>query len=296
MKNLIHILIVVGAAMGCMDVNLLDDMVSRDADTGISDRSLDTGLDTGTVVLGPPELDTLDLQPPVLVTGCSENEVELTAGCGIDGNASFYLRFSTDEPAMVCGMADTAEVLSDEWATTHEVVIRKIDVVQQIAISVADVNGNERVVTLDVTAGVNPAIVIIEVLADCFGPEPDGEYVKIANVGNMTVDISGWMIDDNADRNGDVIPEGTLLPAGEMASIAMMGFSGANGLLIPLTSSIGTGGLKNSESESIQLFDVNGVLMDEYLNIVQLPKEGVPFVRRHALLPRFARNLWGYDE
>ncbi|MBN2526556.1 MAG: lamin tail domain-containing protein [Deltaproteobacteria bacterium] len=316
MKNATLLFIIVlgavlGAAAGCMDIDLLDNMNPMDTETdtdnlnedtvaklddskisndsdGVQDSTPSAAVDSDS----PPPNDTADLAAPRLVSVCKTEEISLAGACGVEGPASLYLRFDTDEPALINAPVDSVVILSAPWATRHELVFAKADVPLNLEFSILDVNENASVIVLELRAITEPAVIISEVLADCIGPEPDGEYVKIANIGRLPVNLSGWMIDDNNDRNGDVIAEGTILPAGAEGTIAMKGFEVAQGLFIPLDSSIGSSGLKNSDAESIQLFDQNGVLMDEYLNEQQFPEEGIPAKRRHALLPRGSAQLW----
>ena len=296
MKNLTCILFIVGAATGCMDVDLLDDMVVRatDSDPAVirSDVVVAEDTDLMTPAAGPPPVDTADIVPPVLVTTCNPFETAVSGTCVIDGRSSLYVRLVTDEAVSITASSETVEILSAPWQLVHELILSKQSTAQQVTFTIADVNGNVVAVTMDVSEILNPAVVIIEVMADCDGPEPEGEYVKIANVGSVDVDLAGWMIDDNGDQNGDYIPEGTVLATGGVATIAMTGFAAAEAMLIPLESSIGSAGLKNSESESIQLFDGAGETVDEYQNSDQAPKSGVPYMRRHKMLPMSAPGLW----
>jgi hypothetical protein len=288
MKQIPSILIIMGAALGCMDVNLLDNMVLCDDDTDSSGLSGEVK----TVSTGPPVADTEDLAAPALETRCVAPEMQSDGACILEGPASVLVRFSTDELAVLDVEVNNVVRLSDNWVFEHEVLLKKTNAVQTDVIGVSDVNGNQQTLVVQVGVVMNPAVVITEVMADCVGTEPECEYVKVMNVGTEDADLSGWMIDDNGDRNGDSIGNGTVLKAGTMATVAMNGFETAEGELIPLLSSIGTGGLKNSESESIQLYASDGELMDEYVNTMKLPREGVPFVRRHSYLMRDAGNLW----
>lgn len=288
MKQITSILIIMGAALGCMDVNLLDNMAIRNNDTDSSGLSGEVK----TVSTGPPAADTEDMVAPALETRCVAPEMQSDGICILEGPASVLVRISTDELAVLDVEANSAVRLSDNWVFEHEVLLKKTNAVQTAVIGVSDVNGNQQTLVVQVGVVTNPAVVITEVMADCVGTEPECEYVKVMNVGTEDADLSGWMIDDNGDRNGDIIGNGTVLKAGAIATVAMNGFETVSGDLIPLSSSVGTGGLKNSESESIQLYASDGELMDEYTNPMKPPREGVPFVRRHSYLMRDALNLW----
>jgi hypothetical protein len=291
MKQIPSFLIIMGAALGCMDVNLLDNMVLRDNDTDSSELSGEVQ----TFSTGPPAADTDDLFAPGLETRCVAPEMQSDGACILEGPASVLVRISTDELAVLDVEANIAVRLSDNWVFEHEVILKKENAARTAVIGVSDVNGNQQTLVVNVGVVKNPTIVITEVMADCVGTEPDCEYVKVMNVGTEDADLSGWMIDDNGDRNGDIIGSdgnGVILGAGTTATVAMDGFETLVDPLIPLSSSIGTGGLKNSASETIQLYTPDGVLIDEYINERMTPREGVPVVRRHRYLMRGATDLW----
>jgi hypothetical protein len=139
-------------------------------------------------------------------------------------------------------------------------------------------------------------ISITEVLADPEGAEPVQEFVEIANYGDEPVDLSGWMIDDNGDHNGDLLPEGTVLQAGEAALIVQSGFVSPveNLHLINIESSIGSNGLKNSESESVELYDLSGAAVSVFSSRLT-PRQECSIVRRHVAYPD-AAGAFDYEQ
>ncbi|MEM6472576.1 MAG: lamin tail domain-containing protein [Planctomycetota bacterium] len=74
---------------------------------------------------------------------------------------------------------------------------------------------------LDVTVNDNdvPSIVISEIMYNPNSAEPLNEWVEIANVGSAPVDLSGWLLDDEDTGNWTEIPDGSVLPAGQVAVI-----------------------------------------------------------------------------
>ncbi|MBN2341179.1 MAG: lamin tail domain-containing protein [Deltaproteobacteria bacterium] len=303
MKQLTIFIIVWGAAFGCMDTHLLDEMElwSADSETSLPDAadigaSEETGNDAANDAPGPPDTDADDHSPPLIVGQCSPGAIRVGAVCMVSDNLAAWVAFSTDEPAHITMPESVGgAVLSSDWSTEHELLLDGSNEVVQEPVAASfgleDVNGNavELDVAIPVLAGCG--VRITEVLADCIGDEPDGEFVEIANWGTDTIDLAGWMIDDNGDQNGDIIVEG-MLASGQVAVLALDGFAPLDGLVIPLDSSIGSSGLKNSASESVELYDAGGAVVDRYENSAQLPKEGISFVRRSAKLPVGVPNLW----
>ena len=51
-----------------------------------------------------------------------------------------------------------------------------------------------------------PNVVISEIMYNPSSIEPDGEWVEIINLGPGTVDVSGWLLDDEDDSNWTPIP------------------------------------------------------------------------------------------
>jgi hypothetical protein len=282
-------------AAGCLDLELLDNMQSTDTESsaaGGSGREFEEGD-------GTPAADPSDVAPPVIVeTSCSPQERLGDGVCVAEGAAGASFRFDTDEPAVVTllGPDDQfAIVFSETWATSHHAALLGMTAVATSAtVTVRDVNGNEASREMTVTGNGGVPVAITEVLADPLGPEPDQEFVEIANVGGESVDLSGWMIDDNGDANGDILPDGTTLGPGQAAVIVGPAYDpsapeepalASNALLITLDSSIASNGLKNSEAETLELYDASGNLVSSYPGGAGTPAEGISAVRLAAELP-----------
>lgn len=301
MKQVILFLSMLGAAVGCMDIQLLDEMNRWDTEE-IAEMGTDSEpvFDSesknapDTAVNGPPPFDTSDINGPVVETICGANERSVDGLCIYEDRVAARIWFATNEPSEATTKDNVGIVLSPKWEKQHEglILFNTIEKIVTVQFTATDVNHNSTTIQVDVAAQDGYGVRITEVLADCRAAEPDGEFVEISNLGLDDVDLSGWMIDDNGDANGDIFAEGTLLRAGEVAVLATNGFVGAMGRLVPLESSIGSGGLKNSESETVELYDAHGALVDEYVNLTQAPKEGTSYIRRHAALPAGTPNLW----
>jgi hypothetical protein len=293
---------------GCLDLELLDEMLPLDAggedlngqgdDQGNGGDSEGAGDTDGSG--GPPAQDPNDAVPPeLLAPECVASEQAVDQICVAKGPISASLRFSTDEPASVTvasleGLQ--SGVLSEEWSTAHHVVLAGIDseIETLVSIGVKDVNENELVLEIPIIAKGGQPVAITEVLADPFGPEPDQEFVEVANLGDEPMDLSGWSIDDCQDSNGDLIPEGAVLAPGQLGVLVSPNYNLSEGqdpspdptaLVVFLETSIGSNGLKNSEAESIELYDGQGILVSQYRGQAGAPVEGAGAIRTTAELP-----------
>jgi hypothetical protein len=137
-------------------------------------------------------------------------------------------------------------------------------------------------------------VVITEVAADPVGAEPSQEFVEIMNIGSAPVDLTGWMIDDNSDANGDLIAGGAVLGGGEIALLVAPGFDPSSpddpapppdAVIVRLATSIGSNGLKNGDAESVELYDDTGILKSQYRKEAGAPQEGLSAHRRLAEIP-----------
>ena len=291
---------------GCLDINLIDEMLPADAGSAPPGESAHcTGTDPGEETETGPALpvpDPDDTAPPELTTpDCGETEQVESHLCMAVGPITVSLRFVTDEPAVVSLSVDgngRAGVLSPLWSTEHHVVITELepDIVTPVQVRLEDINSNPNDIEISVRAPDGPTVAITEILADPLGPEPAQEFVEIANYGREEVDLSGWMIDDNGDANslGNLIAEGTVLAPGTVA-IAVSGSYDAqagadpapdpDGVVIVLDSTVCSNGLRNSDAESVELYDATGALVSQYRGQAGTPREGVSAMRLTAELP-----------
>jgi hypothetical protein len=304
--------------IGCLDLELLDDMVAMDAGgaaaadgqgsaDGNSDaKEADKGAsDTG----GMPSPDATDTTPPrFLPIPCGPFERLDQSACIAEGPAAASLRFETDEPAVLSliqpeGLA--LQVFNEPWSTAHYVAVSGLSSGgAALALRVEDINGNGVSSNHAVSEAAGVTVVLTEVLADPLGPEPAQEFVEIVNFGEADVDLSGWMIDDNGDANGDTLPPGTALGPGEVAMLVSPEYDvlgvedpspAATVRTITLDSSIGSNGLKNAEAESLELYDASGQVVSRYDGALGPPREGISVVRRAPELPEGAPWLYVLD-
>ncbi|MCP4679245.1 MAG: lamin tail domain-containing protein [Deltaproteobacteria bacterium] len=311
MKTKLTFLWAAAAMCSCLDLELLDEMQSLDAgvvETGgevATTTDDDPNEETGDGSEegggnGPPAADPGDTEPPSIAPpDCAASERTADQICIAEGPVSASLRFATSEPASISvTVSDTARVgvLSDPWSTSHHVVVADLvkDNETAVTIEMEDATGNLASIEAPVSGQEGQPIAITEVLADPFGPEPSQEFVEIANLGTEAVDLSGWMIDDCGDANGDLIPEGTSLEPGRVAVLVSPEYDPVEGQdpsppsaapIITLSTSIGSNGLKNSDAESIELYDAAGILVSQYQGQAGSPVEGSGVTRITAELP-----------
>lgn len=260
-----------------------------------------------------PFEDTADESPPSVVpVTCGAKERSAQDICISEGAISALLRFGTDEPSTVSleasdDAAVVIKVLSDPWGTVHRAAVTNLsgDADTSLTVRSADINDNETTVSVSVRGAGGAPAVVTEVLSDPFGEEPSQEFVEVANIGSESLDLSCWMVDDNNDQNGDLLPDGTILEAGQVAILVSPNFvANASGedpapadgtLIVYLESSIGSNGLKNSEAETVELYDAEGNLVSAYDGSVGAPAEGVSASRVFAELPDGAPEAFAVD-
>jgi hypothetical protein len=288
-------------ASGCVDLGLLDELVPYDAGgEGGGQTSSDGDTDSDTDADGPPATDSSDTEAPALAPiSCATGEDAIDGACAAAGSGTAAIRLATDEPAELAATAPDGirvEVVSDPWAVEHLAIAVGLSAstTSDVVLSIADVNGNAAELPLALSGTEGPAIAITEVLADPLGPEPAQELVEIANYGAVEIDLSGWMIDDNGDYNGDLLPAGSLLAPGGVALLVAPDYDPAcaedpqpapGAVIVYLGSSIGTNGLSNETAETVELYDAAGAIVSAYDARLGDPAEGLAAGRLRAEAP-----------
>lgn len=275
------------------------------------------GIETEGTELGDLDEDILELlrdpddtdPPEILMPVCAPYETPSDPVCLTQGPAVAAVRLITDEPTRLTVVAhggDAAQPLQGGFRTVHVVLVRNLptDEDSTLLLHLDDPNDNRTEFTASIRGGEGETVVITEVLADPLGPEPAQEFVEIFNYGLQAVDLSNWMIDDEADCNGDLIAEGTWLHPGQAAILVSDKYNPENPvdvspppgtLIIDIGASIGTSGLKNSVSESIELYDATGALVSQFNQPHLKPKEGISLMKVLAELPEIVPDTWQYN-
>jgi hypothetical protein len=141
-------------------------------------------------------------------------------------------------------------------------------------------------VAAGVHSTVGPAVYITEVLANPAGKELDQEFVEIHNGSDEYVSLEGWVVADQLDGGGDLLPAETLAPGqfGLIVGQRYDPFDGADpqpepdALILRLDSSLASNGLSNS-GEPVYLFDAQGRLVSAYRPVGDGGADGVSIER-----------------
>jgi hypothetical protein len=303
MKNLIHYIKLASLVFlsGCSNLNLLDEMETMDTDSSETSSHLQAGFwieELASETGGPPEPDIMDLEPPEIFPHCEWGELSPEGVCLTYKPYIILIHFSTDEPALVKWKQNRqieAVTIGEDWAMSHMIMFMvKTPGQYPLDLIISDINNNSTELTLNLNFKDGYTVVITEVLADAIGPEPAEEFVEIANYGYETIDMSGWMIDDNEDANGNIIEEETQILPGQILVVASDNYSG-EGEVLRIGKYIGTNGLKNSESESVELYDAERNIISQFKHH-EKPKEGHSFQRLFAEMPDEVPDIWSAPE
>jgi hypothetical protein len=149
---------------------------------------------------------------------------------------------------------------------------------------------------------------ITEIMANPEGPESEGEYVELANLGSAAVDLRAFRIDDSGGNEiGDLLSPcqqggSTLLAAGGVALLVGQAFVPPDDLR-PGTPLFCTGhatltprGLKNSGNEVIIIQDAEGQERDRYGGWIDMSNnEGCALMRLDPAAPDSEDN-WDFSE
>jgi hypothetical protein len=117
-------------------------------------------------------------------------------------------------------------------------------------------------------------VIISEILFNPRGAEPAQEFIEIQNIGSKPLSLDGWMIDDNGDKNGDIIETTELIfeggygvIIGEKYNLNSPVDSGIfeSAVILRVKGSLGSSGLRN-DGETVELYDPFGRAVSCYLN------------------------------
>lgn len=133
----------------------------------------------------------------------------------------------------------------------------------------------------------SPSLVLTEVLANPLGPEPDSEWVEMANVGRAGVSLAGYRLSNGKDVT--LLPN-VWLDAGAVGLIVTPEFeAGSGGDVVPsgaarpiVVPKLGGAGLTNA-GELVQLLDAEGRVVSEIPALGAAA--GVSLARVHVLSP-----------
>ena len=206
----------------------------------------------------------------VMITVAPDGQANLGAGAGV----AIVLTF-TPANAIVPQTVNVTAVDDEISEGDHTALIThtaaSIDSAYN-GISIANVVAN----VADDEVVVPPSLVISEIMYNpdtSEGGTASPEWIEIVNTGQSTVDLSGWLFNDEDSENWGAIPAGTNLDLGQLAVIFDSGFTDAttfrsewsvptNAVVIGVV----WGSLNNNPSgmgdEALQLLDNIGTQMD----------------------------------
>ena len=248
-----------------------------------------------------PSVLGLALDPAPLVEAPDGSEWAVSAcpaGCTPVGPGCLC---AEDDRALIVGPTQPAFWFVGIGADTHshETVAGSAFVVTKLlpqtpytmAGSVFDVRGQEQAIAAAFTTGEPRARVVVnEVYADSLGPEPQMEWVELANAGTAAAHLAGYILEDVGGQAE--LPEAELAP-GAYALIVNETYQQDTdfdlafdpGALVVRVPRLGKNGLSNS-GELVRLRSPVGEVISR-LPSTPAPKPGVSVARR---------TLWSLDD
>ena len=178
----------------------------------------------------------------------------LGAPCPVAGASARIASPETTPPAFLHALDITGLVVD----TSYRVVVSAEDDVGTVA------SGEVSFVTAAL-----PRLAVNEVMANpsaAFNPETKGEYLELANFGDVEIDAAGWTLDfDNGDCTA-TLPTPLLVPAGAFVVVGGKDFDTAtyalanDVIVVKLVRGTANGmcSLVNSRSQSVVLKDPSG--------------------------------------
>ena len=238
---------------------------------------------SGVWALDPAPFSGSNAEAPLALT-CSPDEVPLALGCA---------RVEDDRAAVRTPSAALLWVLHSEQGTVLEVtqagasfVLRGLTPSSSAHAwgKVYDLSGAE--VPFDATLHTRPARerpVLNELLANPLGPEPQSEWIELANDSARPLDLSHFSL---RDSGGSVSLPGVTLAPHELVLLTRQDFAPNASDVPPAPSarlihlaSLGTAGLSNS-GESLALIDAHSTVVSSLPSVAT--KAGESLARRHT--------------
>lgn len=182
----------------------------------------------GSVNQGPNELDDSDLPmtfdfdeivadtTPPLITNVHDENVGATEGEIVwvtDEPATTLLRFGTASGTYTHSIRDDGLVLN------HRVTVTGLDpsttyfyVVESTDVATNQATSSER--TYTTSAAAPSTVAINQVFYDAHGPDAGQEWVELFNKTDATIDLSGWILEDNNGTGASLTfpPGSTIAP------------------------------------------------------------------------------------
>ena len=245
--------------------------------------------------------------PPALVAiSCASPEVAAGPLCVILGVHSATIRWRMDRSAFAAvgcsapGASAGSEV--DRALDAPRLVVAPLrpGLPYDCSIDAWTEAGRVRLAAFGLqTSGDTPWLAVTEVLPNPVGAEPTQEFVEVANLGDVRVELDGWSLED--ESGGALFPEGTALEAGEVGLFVSDDYdpegagdppASPDARIVRVGRAIGTMGLRNS-GECVYLVDPAGETVSSYPNSRGALPDGVSAVRSPANCPEDDEDAWG---
>ena len=229
--------------------------------------------DGNTAVAEAGATDTIDFSlgtipsSSVTVTVTPDAELDLGAGAGV----AVQLTFLADASATTAQQIVVTAVDDTDLEGSHSGLI-------SISFASSDPNYNGTADDINVAIAdddlVSPSVVISEIMYNPNSSEagPLSEWIEVVNVGPGSVDMSGWLFDDEDSSDWGAIPGGTILTEGQVAVFFDSDFTTAadfradwNVPASALVIGLQWGSLSNSPSDTneiLELLDGSSVQQD----------------------------------
>ena len=158
----------------------------------------------------------------VMITVDPDPQVNLGAGTGVAIVLTFTAANAIVPQTINVTAVDDLDLEGDHTAPITHTAASTDTAYNGIAISdvVANVVDNEVMLP--------PSVVISEIMynpATSEGGAALPEWIEVVNTGSQTVDLEGWLFDDEDGSNWEAIPAGTILDPGQVAVFFDSGFT-----------------------------------------------------------------------
>ena len=201
---------------------------------------------------GPYDINVL--VEPVGAGNVMFNSLDLTT-VGYPWSASYHGGMEMKIKAI----ENNSNFVFDHWEVNNNTVLPNVNV-KDIVISLTQ---NDEIKAVFSPSNGGTPIVINEINYNSNNTFDTGDWVELYNNGDVEIDLSGWDFKDSDDTHEFIIPNGTVLAAGEYLVLAQT-LADFQALFPSVTNVIGdfTFGLSGG-GELIRLFDNNQALIDE---------------------------------
>lgn len=256
-----------------------------------------SGLSVGQVIVPPPAVGAIELDPTPLVhqpleaapmSVCAPDQIRFGPGCAVVMDDRVQLE-NVQRSALWSLSAPGLEALVPLSAGARH-LFKGLVPEREYTVSITVLDGSGQLVDAAVEIRTEPArahVVINEVLANPRGAEPAQEWVELFNDGAAPVDLAGFSLQDAA---GSTALPAFVLEPGRHVLVASEAYTAEGGTDVAAAAGtpvlrvpeLGKNGLSNS-GEALQLVDAGGVVVSRFP--ARATKNGVSVARRTPATP-----------